>query len=102
MGEIQELLVTQVKADESRRGCLLLLAFSFAGKNAISDFHAHCVLFTAKLAVDYVCVSVPKEMEHHGGWSSGNNKDERLDGGYENVPTRDIHMKQVITRVSFI
>ncbi len=60
------------------------------------------VLFTAKLAVDYVCVSVPKEMEHHGGWSSGNNKDDRLDGGYENVPTRDIHMKQVITRVSFI
>lgn len=23
------------------------------------------------------------------------NKDNRLDGGYENVPTRDIHMKQV-------
>lgn len=34
-------------------------------------------------------------MEHHGGWSAGKNEDTRLDGGYENVPTRDIHMKQV-------
>lgn len=34
-------------------------------------------------------------MEANGQWSSGDNKDERLDGGYENVPTRDIHMKQV-------
>lgn len=30
-----------------------------------------------------------------GQWSSGKNEDERLAGGYENVPTRDIHMKQV-------
>ncbi len=51
------------------------------------------VLFTAKLAVDYV--SAPKEMEHHGGWSSGNNEDEKLDRGYENIPTRDIDMKLV-------
>ena len=36
-----------------------------------------------------------EEMEHHGKWSSGKNEDERLDGGYENVPTRDIHMNQV-------
>ena len=36
-----------------------------------------------------------EEMEHFGKWSSGNNEDERLDGGYENVPTRDIHMNQV-------
>ena len=48
----------------------------------------------------WLCVSSPKEMEHHGGWSSGKNKDERLDGGYENVPTRDIHMKQVIHLIS--
>ncbi|CAG2059778.1 unnamed protein product [Timema podura] len=34
-------------------------------------------------------------MEAFGQWSDGTNKDERLDGGYENVPTRDIHMKQV-------
>ena len=36
-----------------------------------------------------------EEMEHFGKWSSGSNEDERLDGGYENVPTRDIHMNQV-------
>lgn len=36
-----------------------------------------------------------EEMEHFGKWSSGKNEDERLDGGYENVPTRDIHMNQV-------
>lgn len=36
-----------------------------------------------------------EEMEHFGKWSVGNNEDKRLDGGYENVPTRDIHMNQV-------
>ncbi len=36
-----------------------------------------------------------EEMEHYGIWSSGNNDDSRLDGGYDNVPTRDIHMNQV-------
>ena len=36
-------------------------------------------------------------MEHFGQWSGGrhHNKDERLPGGYENVPTVDIHMRQV-------
>ena len=34
-------------------------------------------------------------MEAYGKWSDGTNNDERLDGGYEAVPTRDIHMKQV-------
>ena len=32
-----------------------------------------------------------QEMEHFGQWSS---VDSRLDGSYENVPTRDIHMTQ--------
>ena len=36
-----------------------------------------------------------EELEHFGEWSSGDNEDKRLDGGYENVPTRDIHMNQV-------
>lgn len=36
-----------------------------------------------------------EEMEHFGKWSSGKNDDVRIDGGYENVPTRDIHMNQV-------
>ncbi|BET00293.1 Procollagen-lysine,2-oxoglutarate 5-dioxygenase [Nesidiocoris tenuis] len=34
-------------------------------------------------------------METYGKWSSGKNTDDRLSGGYENVPTRDIHMNQV-------
>ncbi|RZF36466.1 hypothetical protein LSTR_LSTR009562 [Laodelphax striatellus] len=34
-------------------------------------------------------------VENFGEWSDGSNKDERLPGGYENVPTRDIHMNQV-------
>lgn len=34
-------------------------------------------------------------MENYGKWSDGNNHDSRLEGGYEAVPTRDIHMNQV-------
>ncbi|XP_054009537.1 procollagen-lysine,2-oxoglutarate 5-dioxygenase [Hylaeus anthracinus] len=34
-------------------------------------------------------------MEAFGKWSDGTNNDPRLTGGYENVPTRDIHMNQV-------
>ncbi|XP_017885394.2 procollagen-lysine,2-oxoglutarate 5-dioxygenase, partial [Ceratina calcarata] len=34
-------------------------------------------------------------MESFGKWSDGTNNDPRLTGGYENVPTRDIHMTQV-------
>ncbi|KAI6180511.1 Procollagen-lysine 5-dioxygenase [Aphelenchoides besseyi] len=34
-------------------------------------------------------------MENYGKWSNGKNEDERLAGGYENVPTRDIHMNQI-------
>ncbi|KAJ8961212.1 hypothetical protein NQ318_008895 [Aromia moschata] len=34
-------------------------------------------------------------MESYGRWSSGKNEDDRIEGGYEAVPTRDIHMTQV-------
>ncbi|XP_023288788.1 procollagen-lysine,2-oxoglutarate 5-dioxygenase 3 [Orussus abietinus] len=34
-------------------------------------------------------------VETFGKWSDGTNHDPRLAGGYENVPTRDIHMTQV-------
>ncbi|KAK2583075.1 hypothetical protein KPH14_009107 [Odynerus spinipes] len=34
-------------------------------------------------------------VEAFGQWSDGTNHDPRLSGGYENVPTRDIHMTQV-------
>ncbi|XP_072047684.1 procollagen-lysine,2-oxoglutarate 5-dioxygenase 1-like [Amphiura filiformis] len=36
-----------------------------------------------------------EEMENYGQWSNGQSEDARLEGGYENVPTRDIHMKQI-------
>ncbi|CAG9863076.1 unnamed protein product [Phyllotreta striolata] len=41
------------------------------------------------------CNSLINMMENFGKWSSGTNNDERLVGGYEAVPTRDIHMNQV-------
>ncbi|XP_034233658.1 procollagen-lysine,2-oxoglutarate 5-dioxygenase isoform X2 [Thrips palmi] len=41
------------------------------------------------------CDELVAIMENHGKWSDGSNKDPRLDGGYEAVPTRDIHMRQV-------
>ena len=40
-------------------------------------------------------ITPPQEMEHFGQWSGGTNQDERISGGYENVPTRDIHVNQV-------
>ncbi|MEE6485250.1 hypothetical protein FKM82_014228 [Ascaphus truei] len=41
------------------------------------------------------CDELVEEVEHFGQWSSGSNTDQRLQGGYENVPTIDIHMNQV-------
>lgn len=41
------------------------------------------------------CKELVNIVETFGKWSSGSNYDERLIGGYENVPTRDIHMNQV-------
>lgn len=41
------------------------------------------------------CNSLIHMMEGYGKWSDGSNQDKRLDGGYEAVPTRDIHMNQV-------
>jgi procollagen-lysine,2-oxoglutarate 5-dioxygenase len=41
------------------------------------------------------CQSLINMMENFGKWSDGTNQDTRLEGGYEAVPTRDIHMNQV-------
>lgn len=41
------------------------------------------------------CKHLIEVMEAFGQWSNGSNKDSRLVGGYENVPTRDIHTNQV-------
>ncbi|KAM9701202.1 multifunctional procollagen lysine hydroxylase and glycosyltransferase LH3-like isoform 1-T1 [Menidia menidia] len=44
---------------------------------------------------DKMCDHLVETMEDYGEWSGGRHKDERLAGGYENVPTVDIHMSQV-------
>ncbi|XP_040182027.1 procollagen-lysine,2-oxoglutarate 5-dioxygenase 1 [Rana temporaria] len=44
---------------------------------------------------DTACDELVEEMEHFGQWSSGSKQDQRLEGGYENVPTIDIHMNQI-------
>ncbi|XP_075762735.1 procollagen-lysine,2-oxoglutarate 5-dioxygenase 1 [Pelodiscus sinensis] len=44
---------------------------------------------------DVACDELVEEMEHFGQWSKGGNTDSRLLGGYENVPTIDIHMNQI-------
>ncbi|KAK7129497.1 hypothetical protein R3I94_017648 [Phoxinus phoxinus] len=42
-----------------------------------------------------MCDELVETMEDFGGWSGGRHTDERLAGGYENVPTVDIHMTQI-------
>lgn len=44
---------------------------------------------------DTACDHLVEEMENFGKWSGGGNVDKRIQGGYENVPTIDIHMNQV-------
>ncbi|KAF7210514.1 procollagen-lysine,2-oxoglutarate 5-dioxygenase 1 isoform X1 [Nothobranchius furzeri] len=44
---------------------------------------------------DVACNHMVEEMEHFGKWSGGGNVDTRIQGGYENVPTIDIHMNQI-------
>ncbi|XP_058450895.1 procollagen-lysine,2-oxoglutarate 5-dioxygenase [Malaya genurostris] len=41
------------------------------------------------------CDHLKDIVENFGQWSDGTNNDKRLQGGYEAVPTRDIHMNQV-------
>ncbi|GCC32716.1 hypothetical protein chiPu_0011180 [Chiloscyllium punctatum] len=44
---------------------------------------------------EQACDDIVEEMEHYGQWSTGDNRDIRIQGGYENVPTIDIHMNQI-------
>ncbi|KAL9971421.1 hypothetical protein ACROYT_G023941 [Oculina patagonica] len=47
------------------------------------------------LVTDTFAIQLIEEMEHFGDWSGGRHEDKRLSGGYENVPTDDIHMNQI-------
>uniref|UniRef100_A0AAR2L5H0 Procollagen-lysine,2-oxoglutarate 5-dioxygenase 1 n=1 Tax=Pygocentrus nattereri TaxID=42514 RepID=A0AAR2L5H0_PYGNA len=44
---------------------------------------------------EVACKHLVEEMENFGQWSGGGNVDNRIQGGYENVPTIDIHMNQI-------
>ncbi|XP_063772039.1 procollagen-lysine,2-oxoglutarate 5-dioxygenase 2 isoform X2 [Pseudophryne corroboree] len=44
---------------------------------------------------EQACDEIVEEMEHFGQWSGSKNSDIRIAGGYENVPTDDIHMSQI-------
>jgi hypothetical protein len=54
-------------------------------------------VFWFPVITDEFCDDLIETMERYGQWSGGNDnkKDERIPGGYENVPTVDIHMTQV-------
>lgn len=47
------------------------------------------------IATHDFCDDLVAIVENFGKWSDGSNNDNRLQGGYEAVPTRDIHMNQV-------
>ncbi|KAK1884845.1 Procollagen-lysine2-oxoglutarate 5-dioxygenase 2 [Dissostichus eleginoides] len=52
-------------------------------------------IFTENVMEEKACDEIVEEMEHYGSWSGGKNEDKRISGGYETVPTDDIHMKQI-------
>jgi len=52
-------------------------------------------VFWLPLTTPTFCRHLVEEVENLGEWSAGKNDDPRLTGGYENVPTVDIHMNQI-------
>ncbi|XP_077365334.1 procollagen-lysine,2-oxoglutarate 5-dioxygenase 2 isoform X2 [Festucalex cinctus] len=52
-------------------------------------------VFWFPIFTEKACDEIVEEMENHGSWSGGKHQDKRIAGGYESVPTDDIHMKQI-------
>uniref|UniRef100_A0A8C5I2X3 procollagen-lysine 5-dioxygenase n=1 Tax=Gouania willdenowi TaxID=441366 RepID=A0A8C5I2X3_GOUWI len=52
-------------------------------------------VFWFPVLTETACDEIVEEMEHYGSWSGGRHEDKRISGGYETVPTDDIHMKQI-------
>uniref|UniRef100_A0A667YLU3 procollagen-lysine 5-dioxygenase n=1 Tax=Myripristis murdjan TaxID=586833 RepID=A0A667YLU3_9TELE len=52
-------------------------------------------VFWFPVFTEKACDEIVEEMEHYGSWSGGKHEDKRIAGGYETVPTDDIHMKQI-------
>ena len=66
------------------------------GANDASKYETKCHdVFVFPLVTPQFCRHLIEEMEHYGQWSGGKAYDPRISGGYENVPTVDIHMKQI-------
>lgn len=60
------------------------------------DFEQPCQdVFWVPLMSETFCKQLIEETEYYGQWSDGSNYDPRLESGYENVPTIDIHMRQI-------
>ncbi|XP_018655001.1 putative procollagen-lysine,2-oxoglutarate 5-dioxygenase [Schistosoma mansoni] len=71
--------------------------FNFAKPEVtMTDIAQPCPdVFWFPLVSETFCKHLIEEVENYGQWSTGDNYDPRLEGGYENVPTRDIHMRQI-------
>ncbi|XP_073481994.1 procollagen-lysine,2-oxoglutarate 5-dioxygenase 2 isoform X1 [Aquarana catesbeiana] len=52
-------------------------------------------VFWFPVFTEEACDEIVEEMEHYGQWSGSKSTDTRIAGGYENVPTDDIHMSQI-------
>lgn len=52
-------------------------------------------VYRFRVVTDRFCDDLVNIVENYGQWSTGTNEDTRLQGGYENMPTRVIHMNQV-------
>lgn len=52
-------------------------------------------VFWFPVFTEKACDEIVEEMERYGSWSGGKHEDKRIAGGYETVPTDDIHMKQI-------
>jgi len=63
---------------------------------SMEDIRQPCPdVFMFPLFTEQMADAIVDTMNEFGSWSSGSNEDDRISGGYENVPTRDIHMNQV-------
>ncbi|VUZ54893.1 unnamed protein product [Hymenolepis diminuta] len=62
----------------------------------LSEFEQPCPdVFWFPLLSERFCKDMIEELEMAAQWSTGSNIDPRLEGGYENVPTIDTHMRQI-------
>ncbi|KAM7543236.1 hypothetical protein Aperf_G00000010635 [Anoplocephala perfoliata] len=72
------------------------LYHKFANASTVKDFEQPCPdVFWVPLMSETFCKQIIEEIENFGEWSDGTSVDLRLESDYENVPTVDIHMRQI-------